>query len=319
VSALLDLAKPRRIKASHRRRRKCASGHRVYIMNNPLSGTDPTGYSCDPMTGSMVCGTDSGAQLAYQSAQGGAAAPSGNRTISTAIRGSDGYPATYNVSVTTDENGTNSYTQGPGPDNGAQSQSVTASTQPTSVPIDSINYETPTQSAAWDAIHAAAGTPSSDGVDAFESNYDPADARSLLKTGAGYEQDAVELVAFGGEAKLVDGTGAAAGSDAVLFNRAGREYPSVLNPGTGKPIPFPSGKLEKVAVSDRVPWGAQERGDFIKQWYKRGYSTPPGGWSEYDIHHVLPREYGGTNAFENLVPVERDTHQSEFNAWWRDR
>ncbi|MBX3712961.1 MAG: hypothetical protein KF800_13460 [Lysobacter sp.] len=39
------LAKPRRIKASHRRRRKVASDHLLYILNNPLSGTDPTGYA----------------------------------------------------------------------------------------------------------------------------------------------------------------------------------------------------------------------------------------------------------------------------------
>jgi hypothetical protein len=44
VSAVLSLCKPHRIKASHRRRWKGTTGHSVYIMNNPLSGTDPTGY-----------------------------------------------------------------------------------------------------------------------------------------------------------------------------------------------------------------------------------------------------------------------------------
>jgi hypothetical protein len=44
VSGVLSLAKPQRIKASHRRRWKGTTGHSVYIMNNPLSGTDPTGY-----------------------------------------------------------------------------------------------------------------------------------------------------------------------------------------------------------------------------------------------------------------------------------
>jgi hypothetical protein len=32
---------------------------------------------------------------------------------------------------------------------------------------------------------------------------------------------------------------------------------------------------------------------------------------------ITPREYGGTNAFGNLTPVPRGTHQAEFNAWWR--
>jgi hypothetical protein len=44
VSGVIALAKPRRIKASHRRRRRVASDHLLYILNNPLSGTDPTGY-----------------------------------------------------------------------------------------------------------------------------------------------------------------------------------------------------------------------------------------------------------------------------------
>jgi len=50
MSAQLATANPRRIKASHRRRRNLASGHRIYILNNPLSGTDPTGYT-------VTCGT----------------------------------------------------------------------------------------------------------------------------------------------------------------------------------------------------------------------------------------------------------------------
>jgi filamentous hemagglutinin len=71
--------------------------------------------------------------------------------------------------------------------------------------------------------------------------------------------------------------------------------------------------LTKIPVADRVPWGPQERGAFIKQWYDQGYSTPPSGWSEYNIHHILPREYGGTNDFSNRTPVLKSVHQTEFN------
>lgn len=48
----------------------------------------------------------------------------------------------------------------------------------------------------------------------------------------------------------------------------------------------------------------------------QGYSTPEGGWLQYDIHHIIPREYGGTNDFNNLVPVLRRVRQQEFNPWW---
>jgi hypothetical protein len=44
VSAAIAPATLHRIKRSHRRRRKLAAGHLLYILNNPLSGTDPTGY-----------------------------------------------------------------------------------------------------------------------------------------------------------------------------------------------------------------------------------------------------------------------------------
>jgi hypothetical protein len=81
VSALLDLAKPRRIKASHRRRRNCASGHRVYIMNNPLSGTDPTGYDDVAVTGSTGDGSGAGADSSGASAgDSGAASANGAKT-----------------------------------------------------------------------------------------------------------------------------------------------------------------------------------------------------------------------------------------------
>ena len=103
-----------------------------------------------------------------------------------------------------------------------------------------------------------------------------------------------------------------------VLNKVGREYPSVLDPRTGAPIPYPGGGLSKVPVSEQVAWGAKERGAYIKEWYDRGYATPEGGWSGYDVHHIRPREYGGTNDFGNLVPVPRTVHQQEFNTWWQN-
>jgi RHS repeat-associated protein len=103
-----------------------------------------------------------------------------------------------------------------------------------------------------------------------------------------------------------------------LLNSAGHSYPDAIDPRTGSVIAQPPTGLTRVPVSERVAWGSQERGAFIKQWYDEGYKTPAGGWTEYDVHHIVPREYGGTNAFDNLVPVPRKVHQQEFNAWWRD-
>jgi filamentous hemagglutinin len=106
--------------------------------------------------------------------------------------------------------------------------------------------------------------------------------------------------------------------DFGFLNKAGKFYPNIPDLRTGKSISFPTGSLQRVPKADRVSWGAHERGAFIKEWYDRGYKTPRGGWAEYDIHHIQPREFGGANEFWNLAPIQRKTHQVEFNAFWKD-
>jgi hypothetical protein len=132
----------------------------------------------------------------------------------------------------------------------------------------------------------------------------------LIAAGAAGDEEADE-----GFAAEDEGLAAEAGGAGV--NAAGRAYPSVTDLRTGNPIPAPPSGLTKVPMADRVPWGAQERGGYIKQWYDQGYQTPEGGWGQYDIHHITPREYGGTNDFWNLTPVLRSVHQTEFNPWWK--
>jgi hypothetical protein len=100
------------------------------------------------------------------------------------------------------------------------------------------------------------------------------------------------------------------------LNSRGEPYPTVIDPRTGEPIPFPDNP-QLTPQEERVTWDSStDRAEFIREWHDRGYEEPPGGWSEYDVHHILPREYGGTNDFDNLVPVERETHQQELNRWW---
>ena len=107
-------------------------------------------------------------------------------------------------------------------------------------------------------------------------------------------------------------------AQAARTNSLGREYPSVLDPRTGAPIHHPGPGLTRVPPAERIPRNPHQKYDYIKEWHDRGYPTPEGGWARYDIHHIQPLEYGGTNAFENLVPVLREVHISEFNAWWRN-
>lgn len=112
--------------------------------------------------------------------------------------------------------------------------------------------------------------------------------------------------------------GTALGGGGRALNSAGRPYPGYVDPRTGRPVQYPGGDLAKIPKAERVTWSGQERAAHIKEWYDRGLPTPLGGWADYDIHHIRPREYGGTNDFDNLLPVPRPIHQNEFNAWWRD-
>jgi len=107
------------------------------------------------------------------------------------------------------------------------------------------------------------------------------------------------------------------GQDASFpANDRGELYPEIIDPRTDEPVPFPEEELEIMPQDQRAPWGASERRAFIEEWERRGYSAPPGGWGEYEIHHIHPREYGGNNDFENMVPIPTSQHRGSLNPWW---
>jgi len=114
-------------------------------------------------------------------------------------------------------------------------------------------------------------------------------------------------------------------------NKKGEPYPEVKDPRTGENMKFPEGDLERVPPEERVDWYRNQaeananrtndeeilcKKDFIDEWYRRGYETPEGGWDKYEIHHIKPREFGGENAFENLIPVLKEVHRKIITPWW---
>jgi hypothetical protein len=102
---------------------------------------------------------------------------------------------------------------------------------------------------------------------------------------------------------------------ASCVNSSGKRYPRIIDPRTGRPIPFPRGRLRVAPESQRVPWTSKERLAYQRK-YESRYGVPRGGWDKYHIHHIKPKKYGGTNEFDNLVPVPKGPHQEEFTAWW---
>ncbi len=113
-----------------------------YIMNNPLAGTDPSGYACEAETGSHICNVDTGAD-------GGAS----TRDVTSSATGADGTRTTSHITVATGSNGTANTTsqitdwsvsvtkpngatsgQGLATQEGGASQTGTASQRPNSIP-----------------------------------------------------------------------------------------------------------------------------------------------------------------------------------------
>ncbi len=115
--------------------------------------------------------------------------------------------------------------------------------------------------------------------------------------------------------QAADGQAATDSNDRPV-NSKGVPYPKMIDPRTGNEVPFPSGDLQQIPEEDRVVWDNYTRGVYIAEWIDKGYDVPDGGWPPYDIHHILPKEYGGTNDFWNLVPLERNFHQQVVTPWW---
>jgi hypothetical protein len=287
-------------------------------MNNPFGGKDPTGYSCDSMTGTYICGKDTGAENGQSS-----------YTMTKTVRDGDGSKKSVRITVSVGADGARRYTQVSATSvyNGSSSSSVQgARSDGSRGGVDSIDGVTTREqlSLAKQRVQEGIGL----GVAVAEVIL-PQDGTDVVvgiavgplgKAGAAGLKAASSGVSWRAFARSFGMTDEAI--DAAMIgkrvNKVGRSYPAIRDLRTGEPIPFPSGNLTKVPKDQRVIFETKERGAFIKEWYDRGYETPRGGWGEYDIHHIRPKEYGGDNSFDNLTPVLRRMHQDEFNPWWQN-
>ncbi len=110
-------------------------------------------------------------------------------------------------------------------------------------------------------------------------------------------------------------TGEANGQDiyystySIPFNKKAEKYPThISSPVTGQSLPYNfSMTMTKVPEANRVPWNTSIRNayaDYLGE-----------DLTGYDVHHIIPRAYGGTNAYSNLIPLIPSDHTT-VTSWW---
>lgn len=96
-------------------------------------------------------------------------------------------------------------------------------------------------------------------------------------------------------------------------NSQGLPYPDVDVPGYGK-VPFPKEPYTPNNTHMRPSFNYSYRQQFRAWWTGQGRPWPNG---TVNVHHIKPLQFGGTNAFDNLVPLKESVHKL-FNSWWRN-
>ena len=102
-----------------------------------------------------------------------------------------------------------------------------------------------------------------------------------------------------------------------IVNSKGVPYPKVTVDGYGE-IPFPEGPFTPNNSSSlRLEFTKQLKSDYQKWWTNQGRPWPvaPEG-SVINIHHIKPLQFGGTNNFQNLVPLIQPGQHQPFTSWW---
>ena len=106
-------------------------------------------------------------------------------------------------------------------------------------------------------------------------------------------------------------------NSSLILNSKGVPYPDVTVEGYGK-VPFPDGPYTpNNSLSLRPDFTPQYKADFKNWWMEQGrpWPTAPAG-SIVNIHHIQPLQFGGTNVFDNLVPLVQPIQHQPFTNWW---
>lgn len=190
-----------------------------------------------------------------------------------------------------------------------------------SIPGQVINHPINTLVAISDALDPVKSTYN------FGKNLITKTSENVKKEGVGYAitygitSAVVDVAAAKGVAKIAGAAKAAtkiAGAAEGVVNSKGVGYPKVVVEGLGE-VPFPKGLFTpNNSQALRSQFTPKLKGEFKDWWIQQGRPWPnvPEG-SSLNIHHIKPLGNGGTNSFNNLVPLIQPQQHQPFTNWRR--
>lgn len=101
-------------------------------------------------------------------------------------------------------------------------------------------------------------------------------------------------------------------SKRFLLNKKGVPYPVFKDSKSNKVMSEPSSTRWTKKYYPEA-WTTSKRTAYIK-WYESNYGKL--SWTDYEIHHIRPRVYYGSNDYSNLIPLKKGDHRSIVSPWW---
>ncbi|MCM3112032.1 hypothetical protein [Lederbergia lenta] len=101
-------------------------------------------------------------------------------------------------------------------------------------------------------------------------------------------------------------------TDRVLINKKGVPYPTYKDSKSGKKMSEPSSTTWKKGYYPEA-WTTSKRNKYL-DWYESKYGKITR--TDYEIHHIRPRVYYGSNDYSNLIPLKKTYHKKTVSPWW---
>ncbi|MEK5501418.1 HNH endonuclease signature motif containing protein [Bacillus sp. FSL M8-0168] len=135
-----------------------------------------------------------------------------------------------------------------------------------------------------------------------------------FKVGASsyYKRDYAATVVWKDSPPIAD----ASKSSPFLANKKPALYPHAKDSHTKQVMGAPADANMKVVPKDKREDRDPNLRKKFKKWYIKKYGEPKWNWDNYEVHHVIPLKYGGSNDMSNFFPLEKKFHQKTVTPWW---